>query len=71
MALVKPTMQAIDWEPQMAKLEATLEAAQKEAKEIEAGLSEVSEELEEIDEVLEIEQAAFNLLEAIGQTDEA
>jgi septal ring factor EnvC (AmiA/AmiB activator) len=53
MAVPKPTMQAIDWEPQLAALDATLKEVQQEAERIGNRIKEVQKENEAIDRELE------------------
>jgi hypothetical protein len=53
MAIQKPTMKPIDWEPQLAALDATLKEIQLEAERIGNRIQEVQKENEEIDRELE------------------
>jgi predicted nucleic acid-binding Zn-ribbon protein len=53
MAVPKPTMKAIDWEPQLAALDATLKEIQQEAERISKRIQEVQKENEAIDQEIE------------------
>ena len=53
MAIQKPTMKAIDWEPQLAALDASLKEIQKEAERIGNRIKEVQKENEAIDREIE------------------
>jgi peptidoglycan hydrolase CwlO-like protein len=53
MAVPKPTTKAIDWEPQLAVLDASLKEIQQEAERIGKRIKEVQKENEEIDREIE------------------
>jgi septal ring factor EnvC (AmiA/AmiB activator) len=53
MAVPKPTMKPIEWEPQLAALESSLKEIQQEAERISKRIKEVQKENEEIDREIE------------------